>query len=357
VKVGTRNFPLPSHLWGNYTIAHFKTQLAGALPATTPGAEVKGESVSDDTKISSIAPTTAEQPGNAFLVFNVDKSAPTASGDAAPIQRTTSMAGPVKAGSGPITGDRELATEVSIYLDSATVYCTATAKNATQGINFEGKWSASESNFNSATLKEFKSKLAGFPKTSDRGTLTSSSGSKNVKDSDKFGALGVKGKKGDTLKFNFTFELGPIGGAAGAAAAVAAPSPLGEPAPEIDAKHLYTLTLSVSLMEGSVFLTLSGSGDPNREGGALPEAKKTAALPKVTFSVFKLGELIKILKGGNWPVFQDGLVVFERPTSKDKVKVSESLPLEKLGIVCPAQGSNTYTFHFAIDPAAPLPSH
>jgi len=34
------------------------------------------------------------------------------------------------------------------------------------------------------------------------------SGTKNIKDTDKWGALGVKGKKGDTLKFNLTFELG-----------------------------------------------------------------------------------------------------------------------------------------------------
>jgi len=264
------------------------------------------------------------------------------------------MTGPVKAGTGPISGDRELVTEVSIYMDSGTNYLTVTAKNGPQAINFEGKWSVSESNLTSTTVKEFKSKLPGFPKTSDRGVLVAASGTKTIKDLDKMGALGVKGKKGDTLKFTFNFELAPLGGAAGSAPAAVVV--LGDPAPEIDVKNRYHIVLSVSLMEGSVFLSLAGQGEEGREGGPLPEAKKTAALPKVTFSVFKLGELANLLKGGAWPVLQRGWAVFERPGSKERVKVPDGTTLEKLGITVPHQGSNNYNFTFAVDPSAPLPS-
>ncbi len=76
------------------------------------------------------------------------------------------------------------------------------------------------------TVKELKRKLNGFPATSDRGYALRRpspppllycthlslyrvllAGNKNIKDTDKFGALGLKGKKGDTVKYSFTFEL------------------------------------------------------------------------------------------------------------------------------------------------------
>lgn len=312
---------------------------------------MKGENVTDDAKIAAITGASADTPGNAFIVFTLDKNAPAAQ-DTAAVQRTVSMSGPVKAGTGPITPDRELATELGLYLDSGTCYVTVTAKNGPQAISYEGKWSVSESNFASATLKEFKSKLAGFPKTSDRGVLVAASGSKNVKDQDKMGALGVKGKKGDTLKFTFHSELAAVGGVA--STAVAAPVAVGDPAPDIDAKWRYHLVLSVSLMEGSIFLSITGNGEPDREGGALPEARKTAALPKVTFSVFKLSELLHLLKGGNWPVYLHGWAVFDRAGTK--IKVPDNITLEKLGVVCPAQGSSSYNFTLQIDEKQPLPT-
>jgi len=357
VKIGSRNFPLPASLWANYSVSHFKTQLAGALPPTTAGAERNGETISDDTKMSTIAAASPETPATAFLVFNLDKNAtagaPQASGDAPALARTVSMTGPVKAGSGPIAPERELNTELSLYQDSGTNYLTVTARNGPQGISYEGKWSVSDSNLTSTTLKEFKSKLAGFPKTSDRGVLIAASGTKNVKDQDKMGALGIKGKKGDTVKFSFTFEIAPPAGAV-SLSAVSAPS-FGDAAPDIEVKLQYHLVLNVSLLEGSVFLALAGKGAEGRET-PLPEARKTAALPKVTFSVFKLSELMHLMKGSHWPILQHGWGVFERPATKDKVKVPDSTTLEKMGITVPYSGSNSYNFTFAIDPNAPLPT-
>jgi len=350
VKSGNRNFPLPSNLWQNYTVGHFKTQLAAAIPRTLPGGEHRGEPIQDDTKISTIAPVTPESPQSMFLIFNIDKNAAAAQ-DAPTLSRAQSM-GPVKAGTGAITPDRELATEVSVYSDSGTNYITVTAKNDHQSINWEGKWTVSENNLSSTTVKEFKSKLAGFPKTSDRGTF---GGSKTIKDLDKMGALGVKGKKGDTLKFAFTFELAPLGGAAGSSAAPAPVSTSFEPAPEIDANVRFLVVLQVSMMEGSVFLSMRGNTDPSRAGGPLPEAHKTAALPKVTFSVFKVSEFVALLKGALWPVLQKGMTIYENSAGQ-KQKVPESVTLDKLGITFSYNATNEYKFIFAIDPSQPLPS-
>jgi hypothetical protein len=348
VKVGQRNFPVPENLYAKYTIGHFKTQLGNILPPVTSGAEVKGETVSDDKKISELAASSTEVSNELFLVFNIDKSAP---GTSAVSPRADSASGglqraqsvQIKAGTGPITVDRELATEVSLYLDSGTVYVTVTAKNDTQGVNYEGKWSVSESHLSSTSAKEMKSKLPGFPKTSDRGTVKIGTTSKNIKDTDKLGALGVKGKKGDTVKYQFQFELPPVGGASSSAPAAAAPSEAFEPAPDIDAKWRYHVTADVSLMEGNVFIVLNGKSEADRDGGALPEARKSAALPKMTFSVFKLNDLLNVIKGGMWPAFEPGWAVLKRGAS-ERVKVNGSVSLEKAGILCPPTGTAHYEF-------------
>jgi len=357
VKVGQRNFPLPSSLWGGYSIGHFKTQLGNTLPPVTAGAEFSGENVSDDKKISELAPVTAEQGQDFFLVFNVDKSAPSASGRAESagggLARAQSVQ--IKAGTGPISGDRELITDVSLYLDSGTYYVTVTAKNGPQGVTFEGKWSVSENYLSSTSVKELKSKLPGFPKTSDRGTLKTGASSKNIKDSDKMGPLGIKGKKGDRVSFQFTFELAAIGGASD----VPTPSVSAEAfeaAPEIEAKWRYHISVGVSLMEGNVFIVFDGKSEPDREGGALPEARKSAALPKMTFTVFKLNDMLNILKGGLWPVFEPGWAVLKRGPNKERVKVNGSVSMEKAGIFCPPQGSSQYEFELKIDANHTLPT-
>jgi len=356
-KAGHRNFPLPSNLWPSYSIGHFKTQLGNALPPTTPGAEHGGQNVGDEKKLSELVTVTADSPQILYLVFNVDKSAASA-----PVPSAASSGGlqhgtSVRAGTGPITADRELAAELSIYADSGTNYLTVKATSAAQGLNYEGKWTVSDNYLTSTSIKELKSKLVPpFPKTSDRGTLKSGVGSKNIKDADKLGALGVKGKKGDTVKYNFSFEIASAGGAvASTAGGVPAAGVQFEPAPEIEAKWRYFVDLGISLMEGNVFLTFNGRSEENREGGALPEARKSAALPKVTFSVFLVRDLLNILKSGMWPTFQPGWCIVER-AGGEKVKVGESVPLEKIGLLCPPSGTNNYKLILAIDPHHTLPT-
>jgi len=300
---------------------------------------------------------TAEQGQDFFLVFNLDKSAPQASGRAESagggLARSQSVQ--IKAGTGPISGDRELLTDVGLYLDSGTCYVTVTAKNAAQGVNFEGKWSVSENYLSSTSVKELKSKLPGFPKTSDRGMLKTGASTKNIKDLDKMGPLGIKGKKGDTVKFQFTFELAPVGGVEGPPTPSASTEAF-EPAPDIEAKWRYHVVLDVSLMEGNVFIVFDGKSEPDREGGALPDARKSAALPKMTFSVFKINDMLGIMKGGLWPVFEPGWAVLKRGPNKERVKVNGSVSMEKAGLFCPPNGTAHYEFELKIDPNHTLPT-
>jgi len=309
--------------------------------------------VQEDTTLSSldIAPQNQEV-SVVYLVFNVDKNAPTSPRDAASssssqpggLARAQSVM--VKAGTGPIQQDRELAVTLTIWQDSGNNYVTINAVNAGAGINYEGKVSIADNYFTSVTVKELKRKFNGLPPTSDRGVLNAVSGAKNIKDTDKWAALGVKGKRGETLKFSVTFELAGATNASGAPAAPAAVT--GEPAPEIDSKQRFNVELSTSIMEGNVFLKIVATSE------VLPELHKSAALPKVTFSVFNLKDLHGLLKGPQYPTLVPGWAAFD--TGSGKIKVSDLTGLGKVGVVATPGKTNVYNFTFTIDPNAALPT-
>jgi hypothetical protein len=243
-----------------------------------------------------------------------------------------------------------LVTLLSIWQDSGNNYVTVNATNAAQGINYESKLMIADSYWGSMNVKELKRKLGNsFPPTSDRGVLTTGNTTKNIKDTDKWNALGVKGKKGDTLKYNIIFELG--GGSSSSTSSSSLPTAIttGEPAPEIDSKQQFRVDLAVSLLEGNVFLKFTCTSD------VLPELVKSAALPKVSYQVFNLGELRNLLKGPQWPILQTGWGVFETSEGK-KIKVADSTQLPKIGVNW-AQGKTVnFKFIFTIDPNAALPT-
>jgi len=82
---------------------------------------------------------------------------------------------------------------------------------------------------------------------------------------------------------------------------------------------------------------------------------KSAALPKVTFSVFNVRDLHSLLKGPTWPVLQSGWAILENEDGS-KIKVADATSLSKLGVNW-VQGKNTiYKFIFPIDPNAALPT-
>jgi len=349
-KLGDRRFTLPVSLYRAFTVNHLKERLSPLLPPVTAGGELNGSPFQDDSTLTSLGVQASE--GNdveVFFVFNIDKNAsaasaasPRAADAAGSLSRTTSVA--VKAGSGPITPDRELSAVLSLFQDSGNNYVTVTASNATAGINFEGKVQIADSYWTSMTVKELKRKLNGFPSTSDRGTLTIGTATKNIKDTDKWGALGVKGKRGDTLKFNLTFEL-PGSSTSSGAAPVAVVT--GEPAPEIEAKQQFRVEMSTSLLEGNVFLKFVCTSD------VVPEIVKSAALPKMTFSVFNVNDVHQLLKGPQYPILVPSWAAFDGPNGK--IKVAKETSLTKLGITYGPQ-STTYRFIFVIDPNAALPN-
>jgi len=354
VRSGDRHFQLPANLFKAFTIKHLKERLGTILPNTTPGAEVKGTAVQEDTSIASIegVTPTAGEVSVVYVIFNIDKSAPSADAASSSASQPGGLARAqsvmVKAGSGPISPDRELAVTLSIWLDSGNNYVTVQATNASQNINFEGKVSISDNYWTSVTVKELKRKFNGFPPTSDRGVLNAVSGPKTIKDTDKFAALGVKGKRGETLKFNVTFELAGTGNASGSSGPAAAPVATGEPAPEIDPKQQFNVQVDTSIMEGNVFLKLTCKSE------VLPELHKSAALPKVTFSVFNLRDLHALLKGPQYPILQAPWAAFDN--GNGKIKVSDLTSLSKLGVVATPNKTNTYNFTFIIDPHAALPN-
>jgi len=235
---------------------------------------------------------------------------------------------------------------LSIWQDSGNNYITVNATNAAQNINFEGKVQIADNYWTSVTVKELKRKFPGFPPTSDRGTLTAASGTKTIKDTDKLAAQGVKGKRGETLKYNLTFELQAIGGAS--AAAAPAPVTTGEPAPEIDPKQRFNVQLDISFSEGNVFMKLTCTSE------VLPELNKSAALPKMTFGSFNVRDLHGLLKGAQYPILQSSWVAFDTPNGK--IKVSETTPLSKLNITYALGKTSTYNLTFLIDPNAALPN-
>jgi hypothetical protein len=333
--------------------------LGNVLPPTLPGGDIKGNIVSDDATLASAeaAPKDGEQ-GQITVVFSADKNASTTSpragvaspraGDSAPgLSRAQSVQ--VKAGAGPIMPDRELNVNLSIWQDSGNNYLTVQATNAVQGINYEGKVQIADNYWTSVTVKEFKRKLNGFPPTSDRGVLTLATGNKNLKDTDKLAALGVKGKRGDTLKYQLAFELASTGGSdASSAPAAAVITGLGEAAPELDPKHEFNVEMSTSFLEGNVFLKLTCTSS------VLPEIHKSAALPKVTFQVFNVKDLHGLLKGPTYPVLQSGWAIFD--SGNGKIKVGDATALAKLGVVAVPSKTSVFKFIFAIDPNAALPS-
>jgi len=311
--------------------------------------------LNDDSSLSSagITPTEGEE-FSANIVFNIDKNAGSSASsatspraDPAGISRTTSVQ--VKPGTGPIMSDRELVFLLSLWQDSGNNYVTVTATNAAQGINFESKLMIAENYWGSMTVKELKRKLGNsFPPTSDRGILQTGNTTKNIKDTDKWGVLGVKGKKGDTLKFNITFELG--GGSASSSSQSSAPVAVtGEAAPDIDAKLQLKCDLSISLLEGNVFLKFTCTSE------VLPELVKSAALPKVSFQVFNLHDLRNLLKGPQWPILQTGWAVFENADGS-KIKVADTTSLPKIGVNWAQGKTQSFKFIFPIDGNAALPS-
>jgi len=308
-----------------------------------------------------IEPKDKEQ-SHIYLVFNADKSqqataaasprstANASSSTAAPasggLQRAQSVI--VKAGTGPITPDRELSVAISIWQDSGTVYVTVNATNSALNINVEGKTSFAENYWPSVTMKELKRKFPTLPPTSDRGVINAVSGSKNIKDTDKLAAQGVKGKKGDTLKFSLVWELAASGNASAAsAAATAAIVTTGEPAPDIDAKQAFNVDFAISLLEGNIFIKLTCTSE------VVPEIHKSAALPKVTFSVFSVKDVIGLLKGPQYPILEKW-AIFD--TGSGKIKVSEATALSKLGVTFVTGKTNNFKFIFIIDKNAPLPT-
>jgi len=356
VRVGERKFTLPSHLFKSLSVTHLKERLGTVLPPVLAGAEYKGSVVADDATLSSleIAPVEGQET-QALLVFNLDKNvasprSPTAAGgDSVGLSRAASVQ--VKAGSGPMTADRELATVLSIWQDSGNNYVTVTATNAAQGINYETKLMIADSFWTSMTVKELKRKLGNsFPSTSDRGVLEVGTTTKNIKDTDKWGVLGVKGKKGDTVKFNVTFELAASGASSSSSSSsLPAAVTTGEPAPEIDAKQQFRVELSISLLEGNVFLKFTCTSE------VLPELVKSAALPKMSYQVFNLHDLRNLLKGPQWPILQTGWGVFEAGDGK-KIKVSDTTNLAKIGVNWAQGKTQTFHFIFPIDPNATLPT-
>jgi len=308
--------------------------------------------VGNDATLSSlgVAPVEDEQ-AEVNVVFNIDKNpaplqSPTsAAGDAHGLARSTSVQ--IRAGTGPIAPDRELAIVLTIWQDSGSNYVTVNATNPGAGINFESKLQIAENYWGSMTVKELKRKLGnGFPPTSDRGVL---GGSKNIKDIDKWGALGVKGKRGETLKWDVTFELGGAGGVSGSSSSSSLPIvATGEPAPEIAANQQFRCELSISLLEGNVFLKFVCTSE------VLPELVKSAALPKVSYQVFNVRDLRNLLKGPQWPILQTGWGVFENPDGS-KIKVADATSLPKIGVNHTPGKTLTYRFIFIIDPNAALP--
>jgi len=341
-------------LFKSYSVAHLKEQLGALLPPVLPGADSKGNTLGDDGTLFSQLDGDVRSDQTVNLVFNIDPSGGASKSVASPRQdsqpvglsRTTSVA--VKAGSGPISPDRELAVALSIWQDSGNNYVTMNATNAAQNINFEGKVQIAESYWSSMTVKELKRKLGNsFPPTSDRGTF----GSKTIKDTDKWGAIGIKGKKGDTLKFNVVFELagGSSGGDAVSSSSSSSAVITGEAAPDLDPKQRFNVEVNISLLEGNVFLKFVCTSE------VLPELVKSAALPKVSYQVFNLNDLHNLLKGPQWPILQNGWAIFENAAG-NKIKVASSTSLLKLGVTHVPNKSLVYKFIFPIDPHAALPN-
>jgi len=353
VRVGERKVTVPAPLFKSYSVAHLKEQLGSLLPPVLPGADCKGNTLGDDGTLASQLEGDAHSEQTINLVFNVDPAggaakiaSPRQESQPSGLSRTTSVA--VKAGSGPITFDRELAVGLSIWQDSGNNYVTVTATNSAQNINFEGKVTIAENYWSSMTVKELKRKLGNsFPATSDRGTY----GTKNIKDTDKWGALGIKGKKGDTVKFSVTFELGGGGGDAVSSSSSSSSSAIvtGEAAPELDAKQRFNVEVNISLLEGNVFLKFVCTSE------VVPELVKSVALPKVSYQVFNVKDLHNLLKGPQWPILQGDWAIFEN-ASGSKIKVSPSTPLMKLGVTHAPGKSQIFKFIFSIDPHAALPS-
>jgi hypothetical protein len=221
------------------------------------------------------------------------------------------------------------------------------ATNAAQNINFEGKVQIAESYWSSMNVKELKRKMGNsFPPTSDRGTF----GSKNIRDTDKWGVLGIKGKKGDTVKFNVVFELGGgVGDSVSSSSSAAAVVVTGEPAPDLDPKQRFNVEVNISLLEGNVFLKFVCTSE------VLPEMVKSAALPKVSYQVFNVNDLHNLLKGAQWPVLQTGWAIFEN-ASGNKIKVASNTSLLKLGVTHLPNKSQVFKFIFPIDPNYALPT-
>jgi hypothetical protein len=359
VRLGERKFTLPASLYKAFSVTHLKERLGTVLPPVQAGGEYQGTSLTDDSTLLSagVAPSDGEEAA-ANIVFNLDKNpgasssgasaaSPRTAAEPAGLSRTTSVQ--VKAGTGPIMSDRELNFTLTIWQDSGNNYVTVNATNNAQGINFDSKLMIADSYWGSMTVKELKRKLGNsFPPTSERGTLQTGNTSKNIRDNEKWGALGVKGKRGETLKWSGTFELG--GGASSGSSQNLAPAAVtGEPAPEIDPKLQLRADVSLSLMEGNVFLKFTCTSD------VLPEMVKSAALPKVSYQVFNVRDLRNLLKGPTWPILAPGWVALENSEGK-WIKVADATSLPKVGVDW-AQGKTTnFKFIFPMDPNAALPS-
>jgi len=354
VRVGERKVTVPSALFKSYSVAHLKEQLGSLLPPVLPGADCKGNTLGDDGTLASQLEGDPHSEQTVYLVFNIDATgasksvaSPRGESQSVGLSRTTSVA--VKAGAGPISGDRELLVGLSIWQDSGNNYVTMTASNSAQNINFEGKVQIAESYWSSMTVKELKRKMGNsFPPTSDRGSY----GAKNIRDTDKWGALGIKGKKGDTVKFNVIFELGGGGGGDSVSSSSSSSSSAivtGEPAPDLDPKQRLNVEVNISLLEGNVFLKFVCTSE------VLPELVKSAALPKVSYQVFNVNDLHNLLKGPQWPILVGGWAIFEN-ASGNKIKVASSTSLLKLGVTHAPNKSLIYKFIFPIDPNAALPA-
>jgi len=341
-------------LFKSYSVAHLKEQLGSLLPPTLPGADSKGNNLGDDGTLASQIEGDAQSEQTINLVFNIDPSGTLSSPrqaasprqDSQPgLSRATSVA--VKSGTGPISADRELVVALSIWQDSGNNYVTMVASNAAQNINFEGKVQIAESYWSSMTVKELKRKMGNsFPPTSDRGTY----GTKSIKDTDKWGVLGIKGKKGDTVKFSVTFELGGSGGdSVSSSSSSSAVVVTGEAAPDLDPKLCFNVEVNISLLEGNVFLKFVCTSE------VLPEMVKSAALPKVSYQVFNVNDLHNLLKGPQWPILQNGWAIFEN-ASGNKIKVASNTSLLKLGVTHLPNKSQVFKFIFPIDPHAALPT-